>query len=291
MKTAKAFSPGHITGFFEICPAADPLSTGSRGAGLCISLGATSEVQVQDSARQSVDIKLNGRPCRAEVTAQAVRMLLGSHKKKVSVQTRLDLPIGQGFGMSAAGALSAALALASSLGVDARRAFEAAHISEVEQGGGLGDVSAILKGGITVRDRPGLPPIGKVIRIEGQPEIVLCVVGGVITTKSILDDPAKRKAINAIGSKRVDRLLEAPSLERLISMSSEFAVESGLATGKVLDAMNVASKLGMASMSMLGNSVFAVGNTKGLVKVLSDFGSVFTTRVDTVGARVVRPSS
>ncbi len=289
MKSAKAFSPGHITGFFEICPASDPLSAGSRGAGLCISLGATSEVRVQDSERQSVDVRLDGKPGPAEVTVEAVRILLGQERKKVSVSTEFDLPVGQGFGMSAAGALSAALALASALGIDGQHAFEAAHIAEVEQGGGLGDISAILRGGITIRERPGLPPIGKVLRIEGQPEVVLCVLGGGIPTKSVLGDAAKRKAINASGSKRVDMLLANPSLERLFSLSSEFAIESGLASRKVLEAMNAASKLGMATMSMLGNSVFAVGDTKGLERVLSDFGRVFRTRVNTEGARLIGP--
>ncbi|HJX04433.1 MAG TPA: hypothetical protein VJ489_01295, partial [Thermoplasmata archaeon] len=61
MKKAAAFSPGHVTGFFEICRSDDLLSTGSRGAGLCLTLGAASEVRVADSARKSIEVSINGR--------------------------------------------------------------------------------------------------------------------------------------------------------------------------------------------------------------------------------------
>jgi len=51
--------------------------------------------------------------------------------------------------------------------------------------------------------------------------------------------------------------------------------------------MSAASKLGIASMSMLGNSVFAVGDTAGLLSVLSSYGDTYTCRVDTAGPRLV----
>ncbi|HJX04893.1 MAG TPA: GHMP kinase, partial [Thermoplasmata archaeon] len=171
-------------------------------------------------------------------------------------------------------------------GKSRQEAFEAAHKAEIEKGGGLGDVSALHTGGITVRKKAGLPPVGKVIRIDGEPEIVLCVVGRRMLTNSILTNPAKAKAINASGSKKVEELLKRPSIYRLMELSAQFAQESGLASRKIMDAMSAASKLGMASMSMLGNSVFAVGDTAGLTRVLSDFGDTCVCRVDTRGPRL-----
>ncbi|HUU07091.1 MAG TPA: sugar kinase, partial [Thermoplasmata archaeon] len=44
---ARAFCPGHITGFFEICRADNLLASGSRGGGLCTSLGALSDVGIE----------------------------------------------------------------------------------------------------------------------------------------------------------------------------------------------------------------------------------------------------
>lgn len=282
-----AFCPGHITGFFEICLSDDLLSTGSRGAGLCLTLGATSVVDSTDSPKQSIHVSINGRKADAGVTKHALRYLAEEENLKISVSTTLDLPISQGFGMSAAGALSASLALAEILGKSRQEAFRAAHIAEVQMGGGLGDISALHRGGITVRKKAGLPPTGKVLRIDGEPEVVLCVVGRRMLTKSVLRNPAKARAINTTGSKKVDELLKKPSIYRLMELSAQFTQESGLASRRILDAMSAASKLGMASMSMLGSSVFAVGDSAGLSRVLSDFGDIYVCRVDTRGPRLL----
>jgi pantoate kinase len=282
-----AFCPGHITGFFEICRSDKLLSTGSRGAGFCLTLGATSAVNTADSARQSIQVSINGCESVASVTKHSLRYLAEQERLRISVSTTLDLPVSQGFGMSAAGSLSASLALADILGKSRQKAFEAAHIAEVERGGGLGDISALHRGGVTVRKKAGLPPIGKVLRIDGAPEVVLCVVGRRMLTKSILTNPAKARAINATGSRKVDELLKKPSIYRFMELSAQFTQESGLASRRILDVMSAASKLGMASMSMLGSSVFAVGDTAGLSRVLSDFGDTYVCRVDTRGPRLL----
>ena len=282
-----AFCPGHITGFFEICRSRDLLSTGSRGAGFCLTLGATSEVAATSASRQSIEVTINGRSGAAAVTKHALRHLAEGEKLKITVSTVLDLPVSQGFGMSAAGSLSASIALAEILGQRRQMAFEAAHIAEIERGGGLGDVSALHKGGITVRKKAGLPPIGKVVRIEGEPEVVLCVVGRKTLTKSVLSNPSKARKINMTGSRKINDLLKKPSIYRFMEMSAQFTRESGLASMRILEAMSAASKLGMASMSMLGNSVFAVGDTVGLVHVLSDYGDTYVCRVDTRGPRLL----
>jgi len=282
-----AFCPGHITGFFEICRSDKLLSTGSRGAGFCLTLGATSAVNTADSERQSIQVSINGRESDANVTKHSLRYLAEQERLRISVSTTLDLPVSQGFGMSAAGSLSASLALADILGKSRQKAFEAAHIAEVERGGGLGDISALHRGGVTIRKKAGLPPIGKVLRIDGEPEVVLCVVGRRKLTKSVLTNPAKARAINATGSRKVDELLKKPSIYRFMELSAQFTQESGLASRRILDVMSAASKLGMASMSMLGSSVFAVGDTAGLSRVLSDFGDTYVCRVDTSGPRLL----
>jgi len=286
-----AFCPGHITGFFEICRSDDVLSTGSRGAGICLSLGATSMVTIRDSSEQRIRTFIGGGAARAEVTREALKTLIGAEPLDVEVRTELDLPMKQGFGMSAAGSLSATIAAADMLGIPRQKAFEAAHIAEVRCGGGLGDVSAIHGGGITIRKKAGLPPKGEVLRIEGAPEVVLAVVGKCIRTKEVLDDPGRAAAINASGSRKVDQLVAEPSLENLMQLSSEFASETGLASDEVQEALRVASGAGAASMSMLGNSVFAVGDTAALKRRLSELGEVWTCAVDTGGPKVLESKS
>lgn len=286
---ARAFCPGHVTGFFEVCEGRDLVSTGSRGAGMCLSLGATSTVTLRPAKRTSITITLDGKERRAEVTRSALARILGREPARIEVHTKLDLPMSQGFGMSAAGALSASLALAHLLGRSRQEAFEAAHIAEVECGSGLGDVSALHKGGITVRVLPGLPPVGKVYRIRGRPAVVLCVVGRRLLTRSVLNDPEKRKAVISSGARLVDELMKKPTLERLMRLSQRFAFDSGLVSTRVAEAISAAEQWGMASMAMLGNSVFAVGDQAGLVDALSRFGAVYRCRVDTLGPRLLNP--
>lgn len=284
---AKAFCPGHVTGFFQICEKKDLLSTGSRGAGLCLTRGAVSSVRVEDGQKQSVSTYLNGKMSTAEVTRAAIKDMIGKENVRVTIETVLQLPQSQGFGMSAAGALSASIALADILGRTRQEAFEAAHIAEIQCKSGLGDVSAIWRGGITIRKKAGLPPIGEVLRIKGTPKVTLAVVGKKLLTKKVLADPAKRKSINRGGSRKVDELLHEPTIEKLMQLSALFALQSGLASRQIIDAMNAASKLGMASMAMLGNSVFGIGDSAGQAKVLKEYGEVWTCGVSTEGPRVL----
>jgi pantoate kinase len=280
---ARAFCPGHITGFFEIRRVADPLATGSRGAGMCLSLGAKSEVTVSESTSQSITVMIDGKTSPSEVTKAALRRMLGNARLNVVAKTSLDLPQSQGFGMSAAGTLSASIALADVLGMSRRDAYEAAHIAEVECNSGLGDISAIYRGGVTVRVKPGLPPIGKVLRIDGTPEVVLAVLGRRLLTRSVLRDPGKRRSINLFGGRCVDAILAKPTLSNLMELSQEFALNSGLASKRVQAAMAAAQEHGRASMSMLGNSVFAVGSVQHLRKTIKEFGDTWVCKVDTAG--------
>ncbi len=284
---AKAFSPGHVTGFFEIHADDDLLSAGSRGAGMCLSLGASSEVMLVPATKQSIKVTINGKSSKAEVTKRAITHLIGDKGYRVEVTTDLELPVSQGFGMSAAGSLSAAMAAAILLGKERQEAYEAAHKAEVESGCGLGDVSAIHRGGITLRRRAGLPPVGEVVRIQGEPEVVLAIVGRRLLTKEILKDEAKRREINDKGGYLVDSLVKQPSLERLMTNSRIFALETGLATKRIARAIDTASMYGQASMSMLGSSVFAIGDTQRLKEALSGLGEVLVCKVDAVGPRIV----
>jgi len=54
-----------------------------------------------------------------------------------------------------------------------------------------------------------------------------------------------------------------------------------------LEAIDAANQYGMASMCMLGNSVFAIGDTDALCKTLTNFGRVYVCLVDEYGARII----
>jgi pantoate kinase len=285
---AKAFAPGHISGFFEpVFYLDDLIRTGSRGAGVSISLGALSEVIVEESQIGGIQVFVNGRRSPADVTNLALNYIVGNNQLNVIVRTRLDLPTGQGFGMSAAGALSACLALCKCLGLPREDALKAAHMAEVQLRTGLGDVISSFFGGLEIRKSPGLPPWGLIEHIPGNFDLVLCVIGKKLDTKKVLNNPLLTKKVSEYGRLCTKKLLESPSIENFFYQSQFFTKKTGLADKKILQAMDSASNSGLASMCMLGNSIFAVGRTEELCRVLSVFGKIYICCIDKYGARVI----
>ena len=69
--TPRAFAPGHVSGFFEICLADTEVASGSRGAGICLTRGATATVEPTNKGHQ---VLLNGHP-GGEVTCLALDLL------------------------------------------------------------------------------------------------------------------------------------------------------------------------------------------------------------------------
>ena len=232
--------------------------------------------------------ELTDSPSNAPVTKLALKYLIGETPLKITIDTMLDLPVSQGFGMSAGGALSSTLALADLLKLPRENAVKAAHYAEVQLRTGLGDVIASNFGGIEIRRKAGLPPWGMQEHILGKFDMVLCVIGKEIKTKEILSDPARLREIASYGQYCTKKLLEKPSVEHLFSLAWEFTQKIGLADVMVLQAIKATHPYGKASMCMLGNSVFAIGDTPMLCKTLSEFGTVFCCTVDEQGARVLK---
>ena len=78
---ASAFSPGHITGFFLIKDKNEDISKkGSLGAGFCLSKGAVTTVNIEKSGKQKIDVFLNNKKSRAEVTQFVVKKIIGEKK-------------------------------------------------------------------------------------------------------------------------------------------------------------------------------------------------------------------
>ena len=62
MKTATAYSPCNITGFFQINDkASDPLKVGSIGAGVALAKGVNTRLSVKKAQASRVDATFNGK--------------------------------------------------------------------------------------------------------------------------------------------------------------------------------------------------------------------------------------
>lgn len=274
----KAFVPSHITGFFAALRQEDPLLSGSIGCGLNLALGATTIVEPSDE----MQIFLNGELSDALVSRYVLDRLA---KSPVTVKTQLDMPLGSGFGASGAGALGCAYALNAhfDLGMMANQVAAVAHSAEVVNRTGLGDVIAQNTGGLVVRLEPGAPGIGRIDRIPVSALNVNYVVRGPISTREVLSDEKAMNEINSAGKACLKELLAKPTLEEFMRLSRRFTFKIGIASNWALDAIEaVEAAGGMASMIMLGDSVFAIGGGE----ALAEFGKVGSTNVSHRGANL-----
>jgi pantoate kinase len=308
---SKAFAPGHVSGFFQICRNPKNLEKyGSRGAGLCLTKGATSAVEIKESDNQCINVFINEKESTAEVTKQAIKNLLNTNascgkkigqgstktalsdkKYNITINTTLELPVSQGFGMSAAGALSAALATASALEFKPPKneAARSTHKAEIVCGTGLGDVAAEALGGVVIRREPGIPPHGILESMENHSDVVLCVVGEEIPTKDIIRNKKHIERINKSGGRCIEELLEKPTITNLFDLAYRFTLETKLVSRSVLRAIEDVRKYGLASACMLGNSVFAVGNDiDRITSILEEYGETYQCEIDNIGTRVLQ---
>lgn len=285
---ATAFAPGHITGFFEIQDAAaDPAQKGSRGAGFSVMHGVQSRVRISDEGFPGVRVVVNGEVSDAATTRRAIDLLAGDRGLEVDVDQTMQLPVSQGLGMSSAGALSAALALAETLQLARREAVWAAHCADVFQRTGLGDVVGAAAGGFEARAKPGVEPFGEVRAWTPDAPVgpvLLAQISDAVLTRRVLTDPARRANINRIGAGLVDRFLEGPSLTAFVDASRRFSLETGLASPEI--ARLYAARPGLAmGQCQLGGSVFAFGVRPEVRASFAGY-TVFETQIDPHGARV-----
>jgi pantoate kinase len=193
----------HVTAFFiPHTESGDPLTKGSVGAGLLID--PLTRVCV---GRGSIP---------SEGPLARVLRIMGYEAPLVVHE---PLPARRGYATSAAVTLGAALGVAALRGSSLLTAARAAHVAEVEEGTGLGDVVAIYGGGpgVAVRLQAGGPGVGLVDYIPAPPGVMTVSVSrGEEHTSSLLArytssqrEAAERALRILVDSMTFDGFLEA----------------------------------------------------------------------------------
>jgi len=305
-KKARAFSPAGISSFFEICNSThdgvqikDPERIGARGGGFVIDKGVLTEVSAAEAEANDVQVFINDKLApEAETTRVVVEMLLAKAdgNYEVKVIHKVEVPIGAGFGSSAAGALGTALALSKVLNLNLtyNQLGRIAHTAEVRCQTGLGTVGPLMLGGCIITIEPGAPGYASIGRIPVSPNHR--IVAGTyrsFLTKEILSSLEKRRTINEWGRRTLEKILADPSLENFMQACKEFAIGTGLVTSRARKLIKLAEKTGAigATQNMVGEAVHAlvtVDKVKGVVQAFKKVMSsekILVAKIDLQGAR------
>jgi len=309
-KISRAFSPAGISSFFEICdrkndgtPISDLERVGARGGGFGIQKGVLTEVSVSKAKVNRIRVFINEKLApEAETTRTVSQMLLSKSARKfydVVVNHKVDVPIGAGFGSSAAGALTVALALSEALDLPLtyNQLGRIAHVAEVQCKTGLGTVGPLMLGGCILTVEPGAPGISIIDRIPVSDDyMIVAGVFGSTPTKQVLASAEKRREVNRWGRKTLEAILDEPSLENFMACCLDFAEKAGFMTARVRQLVKLAEKAGAvgAAQNMVGEAVHALaleekaGNIAEAFKQVLPNEKILAAKIDFQGARLVR---
>ena len=272
MYSSEYYVPSHITGFFVPFFSEDYFKTGSTGAGVSLSSGLRTKVNVA-KGNGSIDIKINGKTTNAPVSLDCINLIIERYpdyfiERDVLIEHESDVPIESGFGASASAALGICFSIKDLIRISDYECIRSAHETEVRNFSGLGDVVAEVKGGIEIRKSPGID--GVIENIQANNLKVLAISLGTKKTESILKNPEKIKIIEKCGTKLLNRLISEPNVEKLMECSKIFSYKTGIISKEILELVESISEINSynASGIMIGEGAFTFINEEDKNKVL-----------------------
>ncbi len=266
MKTATAYSPCNITGFFQVHDkSSDPLQVGSTGAAVALEKGVRTRVSLKRASSSRVAATFNGGrlPQRSVSVRVAKRLLeLDGRPWRVSITHTSPFECGSGYGTSGAGALGVSLALNETmvLSLSTPEAAQVAHVSEIECRTGLGTVASVFSGGLTLRTVPGAPGVGKVSKMDVPSSLRLITASfGPISTRSVLERVSLKRRVNTCGNGLIRRFDRRAPQTSFMMLSKEFSECVGLMSRRLSQLIFGLDSTGFkSSMTMLGESIFCL---------------------------------
>ena len=285
---ARAFSPAGISSFFQACLwdskgrlLEDPALIGSRGGGIVIKKGVTTELELTPSDKTVVKVFINDKLTpNAHTTKTTIELILKEVERayKIIVRHQIEVPISAGYGTSGAGALSSAIAMNEllELRLSKYNIGRISHIAEVECRTGLGSVSGILNGGLVLVTVPGVDGIFKTEQIPIDPEWkVVTVLVSPIRTRGVISSYEKLRKINEYGEITLRSIIENPTVEHFFKSCKDFAINTGLMSVLIKKMADVALENGAlgATQNMIGDGMHAIVESDLLTSVFTALGN------------------
>lgn len=280
-RAVRAEVPSHITGFFSVVENEDPALMGSIGCGFTLDFSV--KLELEES--QKNELVFLGKKLRIPTFETLLDLM---NVEGVSVRIFEAPPLGSGLGVSGGISLGVALGVSAlkSLKFSYLEAAEFAHVAEVLNRTGLGDVIAQSIGGFVLRKKAGAPGKGLTDRIIVPELPVTLLFLGEKSTKGILSDEDAVRRINEVGKRCFREFLKKRSLKSFISTSNLFAREIGLIEAEVIEIVEeIRRRGGLAGVAMLGKTIFQIGGED-----LKEYGEVVKTKITTTPGRLTHDS-
>jgi len=242
----------------------DPALIGARGGGFALEKGVETWVTVRDGERKT-HVSVNDADIDFPPSYESARVLRNKlgFSGTLSVQHKIAVPIGTGFGTSAAAALGILIAGSFALGkpITMTEAIRLTHEVELRCRTGLNSEAGMAAGGLVLVRHEGAPPnlIVDALPLPAGIHIV-SVVAGQLKTEEVIGDMARMKAVERIGDSKLERIHEELTLENFLKQANEFAWEAGFVTQQVREIFSFMESrpiIGCAQ-NMLGNAAHAV---------------------------------
>jgi len=277
------------------------MKTGSRGGGFVADGGVLTQIALHESASNSIKVLINRKAAPEAETTKTVAETLLAHVARrcsITITHEVRVPIGSGFGSSAAGALGTALALAKALRLNLtyNQLGTIAHNAEVKCRTGLGTVGPIMQGGCVLTLEPGAPGKSVIDRIPVSPDhVIVAGTYGPMPTKTVLSSPNKCRAVNKWGRKTLENILADPSLENFLARCFEFAEKTGFMTRRLRNLAKLANEAGAigSAQNMVGEAIHSLTTLDNADRVVQAFMQVLpeeqilVAKIDLQGARLV----
>lgn len=312
VKTAQAFCPAHVTGFFKAHTAGSSNAArhdgiGSTGAGFSLALGVTTRVTVRDKRYGgsfapyviTTTTPYDTGAHQMDLSKNVIEKFLGLAKRPnaaVEANHEITIPVGYGLGSSGAVALSLAYALDEALETRMTREQigSIAHAAEIECKTGLGDVLASYHGGFEIRTAPGAPGVGRVQTIRAQNISVIVICLSPMSTKQFIAEQLTK--INGLGEKMVGKLKISRDYGHFQTMSLEFAGYVGVITPRMQKIIKrLHDEQIKCGVALFGETIFCMVETgskaekkaQDILKQCGD-GIMIQSKIDERGARLVK---
>jgi pantoate kinase len=293
MKRASAFCPAGISSFFQAVTPDSPPKTmedaytvGARGGGFILEKGVYTDVKAESADTTVIEVTINSQNApEAKVTREACRLLLNDIEDsfRIQVDHDVEVPIGAGYGASAAGAVSTTMALSRALGMQLtlNRIGQFAHFAEIRCATGLGSVSGVVRRGMILILEPGAPGYDRVDWLPLDPSYRIVTASfAPISKEDIIFSKKALEAVNREGAKVLQKILANPTPENFMKLCNGFASKVGFLSKRTSDVLKKVTKAGAvgATQNMIGDAFHALVHIDSVDSVIQSVAHIFSPK-------------